>query len=74
MSKFPPRTLIVVTYDEDDYNYHNRVYTVLVGSTIPAGSSDTTHYTHYSLLKTVEENWNLGSLGRNDAHSNHFDL
>ena len=29
-------------------------------------------YTHYSLLATVEDNWDLGNLGRNDATAQTF--
>lgn len=29
--------------------------------------NDSTQYNHYSLLRTVEDNWGLGSLGRHDA-------
>ena len=32
-----------------------------------AGSKDNNPYTHYSLLATVEQNWGLPNLGRNDA-------
>lgn len=42
-----------------------------MGGVIPAnlrGTSDTTYYTHYSTLSTVEANWGLGSLGRGDTN------
>ncbi|KAK3844504.1 MAG: phosphoesterase family-domain-containing protein [Linnemannia gamsii] len=69
-------SLIVITFDEtDDYLIQdNLVYTLLLGSNdavIPASlrnTADTTFYTHYSLLSTVENNWDLGTLGRNDAN------
>ncbi|KAG0279584.1 hypothetical protein BGZ95_000782 [Linnemannia exigua] len=70
------KTLIVITFDEtDDYLIQdNLVYTLLLASNdavIPASlrnTVDTTFYTHYSLLSTVEDNWDLGTLGRNDAN------
>jgi len=66
--KFPSKTLIYLTFDEDDGAENNHIYTVVIGSMIPAGSApDTTHYNHYSLLATVEKNWGLGNLGRNDV-------
>jgi hypothetical protein len=34
---------------------------------IAPGSSSATHYSHYSVLRTIEDNWRLGSLGRHDA-------
>ncbi len=33
---------------------------------IEPGTTDDTKYTHYSLLRLVEENWKLGTLKRND--------
>jgi hypothetical protein len=35
----------------------------------PPGSTDNNPYTHYSLLRTVEENFGLGNLGRGDANA-----
>jgi acid phosphatase len=70
------RTLIILTFDEcENYDLENRVYTMLLGSAVPAskaGSSDDTSYTHYSLTKTVEKNWGLGDLGLNDVNANAF--
>ncbi|ORX49398.1 hypothetical protein DM01DRAFT_1363840 [Hesseltinella vesiculosa] len=67
---FLEKTLILVTFDEvETYNARNKVWSVLLGA-IPAnlkGTKDSTYYTHYSSLKTVEENWDLGNLGRGDA-------
>jgi hypothetical protein len=68
IAKFPPETLIVLTFDEaypydDDYN----VYTLLIGDMLEAGTTRTEPYDHYSLLRSVEENFQLGSLARGDA-------
>jgi len=71
---FPTGTLIVVTWDEDWFADNNRVYTVLIGDMMPSGAQDAARYSHYSLLRTVEDNWNLGTLGRGDATSVPFDL
>jgi hypothetical protein len=68
---FMQETLILVTFDENEtYDMANRVWTVLLGA-IPASSKNTTDptfYTHFSSLSTVEQNWDLGNLGRNDAN------
>jgi len=69
VDKFPPGTLILITWDEDDYTEANMIDTVMFGSMIAAGSKDDQRYDHYSLLKTVEDNWHLGNLGRHDAHA-----
>ena len=68
-SNFMSGTLIVVTFDEDDHSQNNHVYTVLLGDMISAGT-DSNSYNHYSLLRMVENNFGLATLGRNDASAN----
>ncbi|KAF8845480.1 hypothetical protein BDN67DRAFT_460873 [Paxillus ammoniavirescens] len=67
-----PKTLILLTFDEnEDYNINNQVYSVLLGGVIPQNlwnTTDDTFYTHYSTLTTVENNWDLGNLGRQDTN------
>lgn len=72
LAKFPPRTLIIITWDEDDYLDNNHISTVAIGSMLPQGTTDNTIYNHFSLLRTVEDNWNLGTLGRYDQSANSF--
>jgi len=62
----------VITWDEDDYTEENQIFTAIWGSMIKPNTTDSTEYNHYSLLKTVEENWNLGDLGRNDKKAKSF--
>ena len=80
-SNVPEGTLIVVTFDEADYdaegydtNYDgpNQVYTVLLGDMIKPGTVVLTPYNHYNLIRTVEENFQLGSLNKNDYGANWF--
>ncbi|KAI1814249.1 phosphoesterase [Poronia punctata] len=65
------RTLIVLTFDEcETHSVANRVFTVLLGNAIPRnkiGTTNSTRFNHYSLTKTVEDNWALGDLGENDV-------
>lgn len=74
--RLPPRTLVVVTFDEADYsaigydtNYDgpNQIYTVLLGDMIQPGTEWAAPVNHYTLLKTVQKAFGLGSLGKNDA-------
>lgn len=44
----------------------NQVYAVFVGSNVKKNNQVDTAYNHYSLLRTIEDNFNLGTLGRND--------
>ncbi|MBO9668125.1 MAG: hypothetical protein J7501_15090 [Bdellovibrio sp.] len=59
------RTLLVSTFDEskDDKTLH--IYTSLYGPMIKPGTY-AERYNLVSLLKLVEENWDLGHLGSND--------
>jgi hypothetical protein len=67
LARFPAKTLIVTTFDEAfPYTEYN-IYTLLIGDELAAGTSRAEPYDHYSLLRTTEENFGLGTLGRNDA-------
>jgi len=69
------RTLFVITFDEEeDYFGDNKVYTVLYGDVVKAkaGTTDSTRYSHYSLLRTIEDNWELGTLGKKDRDARPF--
>ena len=60
--------LLVVTFDEADGNDRtNHVFTALVGESVLYGSVSKTAYNHYSLLRTIEDGFRLGTLGQNDA-------
>lgn len=82
-SHLPANTLVVITFDEADfeadwdigkkytYDGPNQVYTVLLGDSIkPAIQAQ--GYNHYSLLKTIEKNFQLDSLQKNDSGANWF--
>jgi len=66
------RTLILLTFDETEtYTVNNHIFALLLGGVVPEsahGIVDSTYYTHYSSLSTVEANWGLGSLGRGDTN------
>lgn len=83
-SHLPPRTLVVVTFDEADYEQGytqamestydgpNQVYTLLLGDWLRPAVESAEGYNHYSLLRTIEENFALGDLGKNDAEASFF--
>lgn len=68
IAKFPPETLIVITFDEA-YPYHDpyEIYTLLIGDMLQAGVTHTQPCNHYTMLRSVEVNFGLGSLKRNDS-------
>ena len=72
---FMKGTLVVITFDEDEYfirngvMVNNRVYAALAGDSIAPGSIATATYDHYSLLRTIEDGLGLGTLGRQDEQA-----
>jgi hypothetical protein len=59
--------LWVITWDEGEDNGPVPISTILIGPGITPGTTDGAAYTHYSLLRTTQAFFGLGSLGRNDA-------
>jgi hypothetical protein len=79
-NRFPPArrhgTLIVVTYDESKgCEMTNRIYTVLLGdmvksaAEIPDKQILVRPYTHYNVLRTIEENFGLAPLADGDGRA-----
>jgi Phosphoesterase family len=62
-------TLVVVTFDESAESANNHIYTVLLGGMIRAGERVDACYDHYNLLRTIEDNFALGTLGAEDERS-----
>ncbi|MBV9291807.1 MAG: hypothetical protein JO222_05095 [Frankiales bacterium] len=56
------RTIVFVTWDEG-VGSDNRVATVAIAPTVARHTVTTRHFTHYSLLRTTEENLGLRLLG-----------
>lgn len=56
------RSLLVVTWDEDDDTARNRIPTIAVGAGVARGSSSQ-RVDHYSLLRTLEDAYGLSHLG-----------
>jgi hypothetical protein len=67
-------TLVVVTFDESGGNADNRIYTLLLGDMVkPANQQDpkalAKPYNHYSVLRTIENNFGLEPLTENDRNA-----
>jgi hypothetical protein len=67
-------TMVVVTFDESGGNEDNRIFTLLLGDMVkPANQQDPAnlarHYTRYSLLRTIEDNFGLEPLTANDREA-----
>lgn len=64
-------TLVVVTFDESGGNADNRIFTLFLGDMVkPANQQDPNAlaklYSHYSVLRTIEDNFGLQPLTAND--------
>ncbi|GIL18387.1 MAG: hypothetical protein BroJett040_21380 [Oligoflexia bacterium] len=60
-------TLFIITFDESSNYFHNKIYTVFLGASVLPGSKTNQKLDHYSILKMIEIEWDLGHLGRKDA-------
>jgi hypothetical protein len=62
-------TLIIVTFDESDGDEGNQIYTLFLGPMVKDGYIEARRIDHYNVLRTIEENFNLGTLGlKDEAH------
>ena len=70
--KFMKGTLVSLLFDESVPHADNHVYHVLFGDMVQSKTVVSEMFNHYSLLRTVEENFQLGNLGRNDLTADWF--
>jgi len=67
-SRFTANRLFIVMFDEGRRWWRrNHIYTVVFGDPVMPGSVSDMRYDHYSLLRTIEALFGLGTLGRQDA-------
>jgi hypothetical protein len=55
-------SLLIVTWDEDDYTENNQIPTIIVGQSVTPGHYDET-INHYNLLATLEQMYGLKAVG-----------
>ena len=67
--RFTRGRLFVVTFDEAPSGGPNHIFTAVLGRGVMPGAVSPTLYDHYSLLRTIEQALELGSLGRQDVVS-----
>ncbi|MEU9133004.1 alkaline phosphatase family protein [Kitasatospora sp. NPDC048540] len=60
-------SILVVTFDEDNKLSGNRIPTVLYGQHVTPGSSSSTTYNHYNVLRTLEDLAGLSAHAGNAA-------
>ncbi len=62
-------SLLVITWDEGEDLGNNKIPTLFIGHSVKKRFVSHTIYTHYSLLHTIENEWNLPSLTVNASQS-----
>jgi len=55
-------SLLIVTWDEDDYTENNQIPTIIVGQSVKTGQYSET-ISHYNLLATLEAMYGLAQVG-----------
>jgi acid phosphatase len=58
---------LFLLWDEDDFTGTNQVELVVAGSQVKKGYISNTQYNHYSLMRTIEDAWNMAPLTSNDT-------
>ena len=62
-------TLVIVTFDESQFlDKTERIYVVFLGDMVKPGEITKT-YTHYSVLRTIEDNFGVLPLNSGDGHA-----
>jgi acid phosphatase len=61
-------SLLIVTWDEDDYTENNQVPTIIVGQHVTAGHYSET-INHYNVLATIEKMYGLAAVGNSSTAS-----
>ena len=68
-ANFMTSTVVITTFDESSLlSSKNQIYTSIVGMNVRPGNYPQPLST-YSLLRIVEDNWNLGNLGKEDTRA-----
>lgn len=55
-----------ITFDEG-HLFNNQVLTIVIGDQVQVGAKSADSLNHYSLLRTLEDGFGVGTLGRKDA-------
>jgi phosphatidylinositol-3-phosphatase len=59
-------SLLIVTWDEDDYSESNQIPTIIVGQHVAPGSYGET-INHYNVLRTIEDMYGLSPAGSSSS-------
>ena len=56
-------SLLITTFDEDNFTSVNQIYTSFVGAGVKAGFQSSNQINHYTVLRTIEDMYGLPALG-----------
>jgi acid phosphatase len=56
-------SLLITTFDEDNFTSVNQIYTSFVGANVKVGFQSSNQINHYTVLRTVEDMYGLSALG-----------
>ncbi|HWP45998.1 MAG TPA: alkaline phosphatase family protein [Candidatus Limnocylindrales bacterium] len=73
---FMARTLLVITFDEsgkENKRKDNHIYTVFLGGMVKPGDYHE-NYNHFNVLRTIEDNFCLGTLAEGDSRAQPIDV
>jgi acid phosphatase len=62
-------TLIIVTFDESATLSNNHIVTLFLGPMVKKGYRENGCYDEYNVLRTIEDNFGIGTLGAEDEKS-----
>lgn len=70
-SRFMRDLLLIVTFDEGGRvsGGGKHIYTVAYGDSVKEGIENSTPLNHYSILRLIEDEWELGTLNQNDLQA-----
>ncbi len=65
-------SVLFLTWDEGSSGTGGggKVATVVIGDGVPAGFTSGASFSHYSLVRTIEDSWGLGCLANTCGASN----
>ncbi|HET8608565.1 MAG TPA: alkaline phosphatase family protein [Burkholderiales bacterium] len=62
-------TLIIVTFDESATLSNNHIFTLFLGPMVKQGYRENGCYDDFNVLRTIEDNFDIGTLGAEDEKS-----
>lgn len=68
---FTKNRIFIITFDQsrNTFDTTNQIYTAFWGAHVKKNNVISTYANHYNLLRTIEQHFGLGTLGRNDYNS-----